>query len=63
MSSIGSINSSMMSGMMRMQRPDPSKMTDSLFSKLDTSGKGYLEKSDLQSAFSNISSTKRFKQQ
>jgi len=57
MSSISSINSSTMSGMQRMQRPDPSKMTENLFSKLDTSGKGYLEKSDLQSAFAQLSST------
>lgn len=60
MSSINSVNSSthsMMSGMQRMQRPDPSKMADSLFSKLDTSGKGYLEKSDFQSAFAQMSST------
>lgn len=57
MSSISSINSSTMSGMQRMQRPDPSKMAENLFSKLDTSGKGYLEKSDLQSAFAQLSST------
>jgi hypothetical protein len=50
--SIGSINSSsasmMMSGMKGMQRPDPSKMADQLFSKLDTKGQGYIEKGDLQ---------------
>lgn len=40
---IGSINSS--------------SMIQSLFSKLDTSNKGYLEKSDLTSAFSGISSS------
>lgn len=57
MSSIGSISSSMMSGMQRMQRPDASKMANDLFSKLDTTGKGYLEKSDLQSAFDQMSST------
>lgn len=59
MSGISSIssNASMMSGMQRMHRPDPSKMAENLFSKLDTSGKGYLEKSDLQSAFSQLSST------
>jgi len=57
MSSIGSIGSSMMSGMQRMQRPDPAKMANDLFSKLDTTGKGYLEKSDLQSAFDQMSST------
>ena len=41
--------------MHRMQRPDPGKMADKLFSKLDSTGQGYIEKADLQSAFSNIS--------
>jgi len=41
----------------RMQPPDPSKMADDLFSKLDTKGQGYLEKSDLQTAFNAISSS------
>jgi Ca2+-binding EF-hand superfamily protein len=31
------------------------KMADKLFSKLDTKGRGYIEKSDLQSAFDQIS--------
>ncbi|MDP2820365.1 MAG: EF-hand domain-containing protein [Polaromonas sp.] len=56
-SAIGGIggNSSMtMQGMGRMQRQDPSKMAEDLFSKLDTSGKGYIEKSDLQTAFQNV---------
>jgi hypothetical protein len=48
MSNIGSIGSSGYA--MMPQRPDPAKMTDALFAKLDTTGKGYLEKSDLQSA-------------
>jgi Ca2+-binding EF-hand superfamily protein len=39
------------------KRPDPSEMADQLFSKLDTSGKGYLEASDLQKAISGLSST------
>lgn len=57
MSSISSVNGSgsgfsmMISGM---KRPDPSKMVDNLFSKLDTTNKGYLEKSDLQSALSQL---------
>lgn len=38
-----------------MQRPDPSQMASSLFSKLDTKNQGYIEKSDLQSAFNQIS--------
>jgi len=58
--SISSINGSgsgfsmMMSGM---KRPDPSKMVDNLFSKLDTTNKGYLNKSDLQSALSQLSAS------
>ena len=55
MSSINSISgggfSMMMSGT---KRPDPSKMVDDLFSKLDTTGKGYLTKSDLQSASTQL---------
>lgn len=45
-----------MSGM-RPQRHDPSKLVDEIFAKLDTKGQGYLEKSDLQSAFENSSSS------
>lgn len=55
MSSISSATS-YASSLQHMQRPDPSKMADKLFSKLDTKNQGYLEKSDLQSAFSQISS-------
>lgn len=56
MSSISSVNGSgsgfsMMSGM---KRPNPSEMVDNLFSKIDTTNKGYLEKSDLQSALSQL---------
>ncbi|MDD4910878.1 MAG: EF-hand domain-containing protein [Sideroxydans sp.] len=60
MSSISSVNGSgsgysmMMSSM---KRPDPSQMTDKLFSKLDTTNKGYLSKDDLQSALSQLSDT------
>lgn len=39
------------------QRPDASKMAEDLFSKLDTKGQGYIEKSDLESAFAGIGST------
>lgn len=56
MGSAGGI-SSMMGGMRGMHRPDPSQMADKLFSKLDTKGQGYIEKSDLQSAFDQIAST------
>lgn len=58
MSSIGSISSygsSMISGMGGRPRPDPAKMAEDLFSQIDTKGQGYIEKSDLQSAFAQIS--------
>jgi Ca2+-binding EF-hand superfamily protein len=51
---IGGNSSMMMQGMGRMQRQDPSKMAEELFSKLDTSGKGYIEKTDLQTAFQSV---------
>lgn len=51
-SSIGSSTSSW-----AMQRPDPSQMVSNLFSQLDTKNQGYLEISDLESAFSQISSS------
>lgn len=47
-SSIGSVSFS------GMQRPDPSQMASKLFAKLDTKNQGYIEKSDLQSALSEI---------
>lgn len=40
-----------------MHRPDPSQMASKLFSKLDSKNQGYIEKSDLQSAFAQISSS------
>src|SRR3990167_1751708 len=43
-------------GMSGIQRPDPSKMVDNLFAKLDTKGQGYIEKSDFQGAFDKVSS-------
>jgi hypothetical protein len=52
-SSINSSSSAMMSGAMK--RPDPSKMAEDLFSKLDTKGQGYIEKSDLESALNKAS--------
>lgn len=45
-----------MQGMRGMKRPDPTEMANDLFSKLDTSGQGYIEKSDLQDAFDQASS-------
>lgn len=60
MSSIGSIgNSSAYSNAasnVQRQRPDRSKIADEVFSKIDTKSQGYLEVSDLESAFSKISS-------
>ena len=55
-SSIGGIGSSgaMMQGM---RRPDPAQMANDLFSKLDSSGQGYIQKSDLQAAFDKMSSS------
>lgn len=56
--SIGSTSSMYSTGTMQgMRRPDPAAMADKLFSKLDTSGQGYIEKTDLQSAFASISDT------
>ena len=62
MSSIGNVSSSIASsytGMSpaRPQRPDPSQMAKDLFSQLDTSGKGYVEQSDLESALSGLATT------
>jgi Ca2+-binding EF-hand superfamily protein len=51
---IGGNSSMMMQGMGRMQRQDPAKMAEELFSKLDTGGKGYIEESDLQTAFQSV---------
>lgn len=41
-------------GSFNLSRPDPSQMASKLFSKLDTKGQGYIEQSDLQSAFDQI---------
>ncbi|MCK9397065.1 MAG: EF-hand domain-containing protein [Methylobacter sp.] len=53
--SISSVNSSSSAMMRGMQRPDPSKMAEDLFSKLDTKGQGYIEKSDLEAALGKVS--------
>ncbi|NMG68642.1 EF-hand domain-containing protein [Parazoarcus communis] len=59
MSSIGSVGSTaaMMQSMSAMRRPSAADMANKLFSALDTQGQGYLEKSDLASALSQIGST------
>lgn len=36
------------------QRSDPTRMAEELFSKLDTAGRGYIDKADLQAAFDKI---------
>ena len=54
--SIGSVGSSVSTMMQGMRRPDPAKMAEDLFSKLDTSSQGYIQESDLQAAFNTISS-------
>ncbi|MGZ5006540.1 MAG: EF-hand domain-containing protein [Methylobacter sp.] len=53
--SINSISGGSSAMMRAMQRPDPSKMAEDLFSKLDTKGQGYIEKSDLEAALSKTS--------
>jgi Ca2+-binding EF-hand superfamily protein len=50
---VSSIGSSSVASLMH--RPDPSQMASKLFSKLDSKNQGYIEKSDLQSAFEQIS--------
>ena len=54
---IGNIggNSSMMQSIRGVKPPASAQMAEKLFSKLDTSGQGYLQKSDLQAAFDRIS--------
>lgn len=56
-SSIGGNSAMTMQGMRGMKRPDPTQMADNLFSKLDSSGQGYLTKADLQTAFDKVSSS------
>lgn len=58
-SSIGSISSytSSVIGTQRSQHLDTSKLAKELFAQLDTSGKGYLQASDLESAFSSVTSS------
>ena len=63
MSSVSGISTSSIASMyseatsQRRQRPDASTMAESLFSRLDTTGKGYIEQSDLTSALAGLSST------
>ena len=62
MSSVSGVSSSLYSiysdsTASRKKGLDTSSMAEELFSKLDTSGKGYIEASDLESALSGLSST------
>ncbi len=64
MSSIGSVYSygsnylnTTSTSAQRRQRPDASEMAETLFSQLDTSGKGYIEEGDLESAISGLGSS------
>lgn len=49
--------SGMMAGMANMQRPSSTQMAENLFAQLDSSNKGYIEKSDLEAAIQGISGT------
>lgn len=51
---VSSINGYSSVSAMAMTRPDPSQMASKLFSRLDTKGQGFIEQSDLQSAFSQV---------
>lgn len=55
-SSIGSYASAM-TGTQRPSRSDSTKLAEDLFSQIDITGKGYIEKSDLESAFKQLTST------
>lgn len=55
-SSISSSSTSQYSSITQQRRSNSSKMAEDLFAQLDTKGQGYLEKSDLESALSSVSS-------
>lgn len=52
--SVGSSNYSATSAYTTRTRPDPAELASKLFSKLDTKGQGYIQESDLESAFSQV---------
>jgi Ca2+-binding EF-hand superfamily protein len=56
-SSIGGNSAMMMQGMRGLKHPDPTQMAENLFSKLDTTGQGYITKSELQTALDKVSSS------
>jgi Ca2+-binding EF-hand superfamily protein len=43
-------------GMQQRQRPNPTQMAENLFSRIDTSSQGYIEKADLQAALDKTTS-------
>ena len=51
---VSSISGYSSASAMAMTRPDPSQMASKLFSRLDMKGQGFIEQSDLQSAFSQV---------
>lgn len=51
---VSSISGYSSASAMAMTRPDPSQMASKLFSRLDAKGQGFIEQSDLQSAFSQV---------
>lgn len=53
----GISSSSMMQSLFSGYKRDSSQTMQNLFSELDTSGQGYLEKTDLQTAFNKVTST------
>lgn len=60
MSTIGSVSGSsmaMMQGVQRRERPDTAKMAEQLFARIDSSGQGYIQKSDLQSSLASSDSS------
>lgn len=55
-SSLSSISGMITQGMQQRQRPNPTQMAENLFSQIDTSSQGYIEKADLQAALDKTAS-------
>lgn len=53
-SNISSTDSTAFYSMRPMHKPDPAKMAEDLFAKLDSKGQGYLEKADLETALNKL---------
>lgn len=56
-SGIGGMSSMMMMGMQRPPRPDSSQLAEDLFSKIDSTGKGYIEQADLEAALESTNAS------